>query len=235
MRFVHGILNGLRWIGPFAATLLLAAGLAPGGTWIWPRGWAFLATYGGLAVGGSVALALFRPASFQVRRQGLVARAEQRQPWLDAVGTVIYIGFLTAWTAFIPLDVFWLRLLPAPAPLVSTLGGAATVAGVLIVLFAVAQNRFAAPTVQDQTADGQHVVDTGLYSLIRHPLYAGNLLAFAGMALWLGSYAALGGVLLMLLFTAARIAIEERELRARLPAYADYARRVRGRLIPFVL
>lgn len=235
MRIVHGILNGLRWIAPFAATLLLSAGLTPGGTWIWPRGWAFLAIYGGLAIGGSVALALFRPASFQVRRQGLVARPEQRQPWLDAVGTVIYIGFLTAWTAFIPLDVFWLRLLPAPSPPVSALGGAATVAGLLIVLFAVAQNRFAAPTVQDQTVAGQEVVDGGLYALIRHPLYAGNLLAFTGMALWLGSYAALGGVLAMLLFTAARIAIEERELRARLPAYADYARRVRGRLIPFVL
>jgi protein-S-isoprenylcysteine O-methyltransferase Ste14 len=234
MRIVRGLLAGLRWLVPLAAALLVSARLA-GGTWAWPTGWAFLATYGGLAICGSVALAIFRPASFEVRQQGLLARPDQRQPWIDAFGTVIYIGFLLAWTAFIPLDVFWLRLLPAPAPLVSALGAAATVAGVLIVHFAVAQNRFAAPTVQDQTAADQEVVERGLYGLIRHPLYAGNLMAFAGAALWLGSYAALGGVLVMLLFTIARILVEERELRARLPAYADYARRVRGRLIPFVL
>lgn len=49
------------------------------------------------------------------------------------------------------------------------------------------------------------------------------------------STAALGGVAVLLAMTLGRIWIEEQELRARLPAYADYARRVRGRLIPFLI
>ena len=143
--------------------------------------------------------------------------------------------FLLAWVAFIPFDVFALRLLPPPPALLSDLGLGLSVAGVAISQLAVAQNRFAAPTVQDQTATGQYVVDRGLYALIPHPLYAGNLMLFAGMILWLGSTAALAGLPVMVAFTYARIALEERELVARLPAYGDYARRVRSRLIPFVL
>jgi protein-S-isoprenylcysteine O-methyltransferase Ste14 len=102
-------------------------------------------------------------------------------------------------------------------------------------MLAVAQNRYAAPTVQDQSGLGQEVVDTGLYGLIRHPLYAGNLLSWAGASLWLGSTAALLGVLGLVLFTVARIAVEEAELRRTLPGYEAYARRVRARLIPFLV
>lgn len=98
------------------------------------------------------------------------------------------------------------------------------------------ENRFATPNVQDQTGRGQQVVDTGVYGLVRHPIYLGYALLIGGEALWLGSVtAALIGVGVYLASTGWRIMIEERDLRARLPAYAAYARRVRGRLIPFVL
>lgn len=234
MRAVNGLVRGVATVAPFAAALLVPAGLAAG-AWTWPRGWIFVAVFGGLVIAGSTALAVFRPASFEVRRQGLVARRDQKQPWLDAVGSVIYMLFLLGWVAFIPLDVFVLRLLPSPPPLLSALGLGLSVAGVAITQLAVAQNRFAAPTVQDQTAAGQHVVDQGLYGVIRHPLYAGNLLLFGGMILWLGSTAALAGLAIMLAFTFARIALEEGELCARLPGYDAYARRVRARLIPFLV
>ena len=79
------------------------------------------------------------------------------------------------------------------------------------------------------------MVDTGVYRLIRHPIYAGNLLICGGMALWLGSYAALAGVSVLLVATVGRIVIEEAHLRANLPGYGDYAKRVRGRLIPFLI
>lgn len=108
--------------------------------------------------------------------------------------------------------------------------------GLAISYAAVWQNAFATPTVHDQTADGQRVVDTGVYAFIRHPLYAGNLVTFSGLALWLGSYAALTGVAVMLAFTLARIMLlEEPHLLRALPDYADYAKRVRARLIPFLL
>jgi protein-S-isoprenylcysteine O-methyltransferase Ste14 len=95
------------------------------------------------------------------------------------------------------------------------------------------RNQFAAPTIHDQA--GQQVIDSGIYGLIRHPLYAGNLMLFAGGALWLGSTAAALATVAQLCATLWRIGMEEAYLRRTLPAYADYARRVRARLIPFVI
>ena len=206
-----------------------------GGVWVWPRAYAYLAVYAALAVTGSVALAMARPASFQVRRQGLVASREKRQPVIDAVGSVLYLALFLAWVVFIPIDVFRLRLLPPPSLAISALGAAAMVAGVVIAHVAIAQNPFAAPTIHDQKSDGQRVIDAGLYAVVRHPFYAGMLLVYAGTSLWLGSYSALIASAGFVVMTLARIAIEEAFLRKELPAYAAYARRVRGRLIPYLL
>jgi protein-S-isoprenylcysteine O-methyltransferase Ste14 len=214
--------------------LLVPAGLAPGGTWLWPRGVAFVVGYAAIFVGGDLVLARWRPAHFWVRQQGVVAAKDRKQPLSDAIGAVALIVFASAWLAFIPLDVFWLHLLPAPAPAVAWIGGAAAALGVALPSVAAWENRFATPNVQDQTAEGQHVVETGVYRVIRHPLYLGNLLLFVGASLWLGSIAASLGAIVLLAATLARIRLEERDLRDRLPAYADYARRVPWRLIPFV-
>jgi protein-S-isoprenylcysteine O-methyltransferase Ste14 len=235
MRLLKSLRASLTFVAVLAVLLLVPAGFAPGGTWLWSRAWGFLAVYGAIAVVGYAALAVLRPASFDVRMQGVVAKKAQKQPLIDAVGATIFMAYMAAWLAFIPLDVFWLHLAPPPPLALSLAGVLATVAGVAVTFVAVAQNQFAAPTVQDQSARDQSVVDTGLYGVIRHPLYAGNLLSYAGVALWLGSYVALAGVLVILLFTVARILVEEAYLRANLPGYADYARRVRSRLIPFVI
>jgi protein-S-isoprenylcysteine O-methyltransferase Ste14 len=61
------------------------------------------------------------------------------------------------------------------------------------------------------------------------------LLVYGGLALWLGSYAALIGASGFLILTLARTLIEEAYLRRTLPSYADYARRVRSRLVPLLL
>lgn len=125
--------------------------------------------------------------------------------------------------------------MPPPGWAVSAGGLAAVIAGIAIGYVAFGQNPFAAPTIHDQSDGGQRVIDTGLYGLVRHPFYAGMLLVYVGTALWLGSYAAAIGVTGFLLMTLARIAIEEAYLRDHLPGYADYARRVRGRLVPYLL
>ena len=112
---------------------------------------------------------------------------------------------------------------------------ATVVAGLAVVYAAIALNRFAAPTIHDQSAEDKQVIQTGLYGVVRHPFYAGMLVVYAGAAVWLGSYAAAIASSGFLVMTLARIHIEERFLRERLPAYAAYARRVRARLIPFLL
>ena len=225
----------LLGVAPVALLLLGAAGLTPGGTWFWSRGLAFVCAYATVTILGNLALAMWRPAHFRMRQQSVVAPRGRRQPMVDAVGTMILIGVAAAWLAFIPIDVFRLRLLPPPSLWVATAGGLAALLGASLWPLAIWENRFATPNVQDQTADGQHIVDTGVYRVVRHPIYLGTLLLFGGAPLWLGSYAAFIGVVVLLVMTVGRIFIEERELRARLPAYAAYAKRVRGRLIPFVL
>jgi protein-S-isoprenylcysteine O-methyltransferase Ste14 len=219
-RFTDGLLAALRADLIFAVLLLVPAGLAPGGTWLWIRGLWFVGLYGVITVAGNVALASLKPEHFQVRQQSVVASKEKRQPWLDAVGAAGLVAFGFAWVVFMPLDVFWLRLLPPPAFWISIAGGVCAVVGVALTPLAVWENRFATPNVQDQSGQGQRVVDTGVYSLIRHPIYAGNLLLAAGAPLWLGSYAAAAiGAGVLLVMTVGRIAIEEAHLRASLPGY----------------
>jgi protein-S-isoprenylcysteine O-methyltransferase Ste14 len=234
MAVLKGLLAPLPAVVVMAALLLLPAGLGFG-AWSWPRAWIFIAVFAGVSAAGSVTLAVARPASFAVRQQGLVAAREKRQPLIDAVGSLLYLLCILAWLAFIPIDVFRLRLLPHPDATISGAGLGAVVVGALVVYAALGQNRFAAPTIHDQRGDGQQVIDTGLYAAVRHPFYAGMLAIYAGAALWLGSYAALIAASGFLVMTLARIVIEEAYLRETLPAYANYVRRVRGRLIPYIL
>ena len=229
-RALRATLTGVVILGTL---LLIPAGLVPGGTWLWPRGLAYLAAYGAIIGVGNLALAIWRPAHFQVRQQSVVAPREKRQPRLDAAGTVALLAFGSAWVVSIPLDVFRVHLLPAPSWQVSLAGGAVSLLGVALTPLAVWENRFTTPNVQHQS--GQTIVRSGVYRLVRHPIYLGNLLMAAGATLWLGSYTGLWGFAVLLVSTVGRIAIEETHLRANFPEYADYARAVRGRLIPFVI
>jgi len=235
MRFVEGLLAGLAAVLPIAALLLLPAAIVPGGTLAWERALWFLAAYAAVSVVANVMLATLRPDNFRVRQQRIIAKKEKKQPLIDAVGTAVFLAYAWAWLAFIPIDVFWLHLLPPPPVVVSAAGGAAAAFGLVLSYVAIWENRFAAPNVQDQTGRGQHVVDTGVYALVRHPIYAGHLMVFCGAAPWLGSYAALIAAAGLILATVGRIRVEEGLLRANLPGYVDYERRVRGRLIPFIL
>ncbi|HEV2530637.1 isoprenylcysteine carboxylmethyltransferase family protein [Phenylobacterium sp.] len=234
MRIFKALVAPLPPIIVVAAVLLLTAGLA-GRAWVWLHAWVFLAVVAGLSMTGSAILAAARPASFAVRQQGLVATKAKKQPLIDVLGVFLYLAFILAWFAFVALDAARLRLLPAPGPAIAAGGLAAVVVGVAVAHVAIGQNPFAAPTIHDQSEGGQRVIDTGLYGVVRHPFYAGMLLFYVGAALWLGSYAAAIGAVGFLIMTLARIVIEERYLRANLPGYGDYARRVTGRLIPYVL
>jgi protein-S-isoprenylcysteine O-methyltransferase Ste14 len=233
MRVLRVLRSALTFLIPTALLLLVPAGLAPGGTWLWPQGLVLLGLLSVVVIGARMAMAVYRPESFEVRQGGFVADKGKRQPLVDAIALLGYLILLVTWLAFIPLDVFALHLLPPPAGWVSGLGLATALGGLAVAHSAVWQNQFAAPTIHEQA--GQQVIDNGIYGVIRHPLYAGNLMLFAGGALWLGSTAAALATIAQLAATLWRIGMEEAYLRQALPAYADYARRVRARLIPFVI
>lgn len=82
--------------------------------------------------------------------------------------------------------------------------------------------------------EGQKLVDTGLYGVVRHPMYMAATLLFGSMPLVLGSWIGFGVMCLFPLAMAWRIVDEEKLLVQELEGYADYRRRMRWRMIPFV-
>jgi protein-S-isoprenylcysteine O-methyltransferase Ste14 len=125
-------------------------------------------------------------------------------------------------------------LLSKPGPLVSSLGLAIFVAGLWMMSQALKENAFAAPVVKLQEERHQAVVDTGVYGMVRHPMYAGGVPFMLGMPLWLESYAATLLALVPVALLAVRILVEEKFLRKELAGYEAYTKKVRYRLIPGV-
>jgi protein-S-isoprenylcysteine O-methyltransferase Ste14 len=222
----RGLLGGLFQLAIIAALLLI-----PAGTWHWPRAVHFLVVYGVVNSISIVALARLAPESLEAR---LTTPAAASQPTADRVVTAFLFSSLLAWFAFVPIDVFRLRLMPTP-PLAGSIAGALVlVAGYAIIWVTLFQNAFATPIVRDQSDRGQVLIDTGPYRCVRHPFYLGLLLFLAGLSLWLESYAGLLALLLPGGLLVARIRVEERTLEDTLPGYVDYTKRVRFRLVPFV-
>ena len=94
------------------------------------------------------------------------------------------------------------------------------------------ENTFTSATIE--IAENQNVVSTGPYAIVRHPMYAGGFLYLAATPLALGSYWGLVPIAAMTPFLIWRLLDEERMLAANLTGYAEYQRRVRYRLVPFV-
>lgn len=98
--------------------------------------------------------------------------------------------------------------------------------------WALAENRFFSSVVRIQTERGHVVCDTGPYQFVRHPGYAGNILALFGIVLALNSLWALIPAAVALIITVIRTGLEDKTLQEELSGYREYARRVRFRLIP---
>jgi protein-S-isoprenylcysteine O-methyltransferase Ste14 len=113
--------------------------------------------------------------------------------------------------------------------------------GFILILFgyafagwAMVENRFFSTMVRVQTDRGHRVCDSGPYRIVRHPGYAGNILALPGIVLALGSVWTIIPVIVALIISAIRTALEDQTLQEELQGYRDYVRRVRYRLIPGV-
>ena len=104
--------------------------------------------------------------------------------------------------------------------------------GYAFAAWAVAENRFFYSVVIVRTDRGHVVCDSGPYQLVRHPGYAGNILALFGIVIALGSVWTLLPVTAALAISVLRTVLEDRALQAELPGYRDYSRRVPYRLIP---
>jgi protein-S-isoprenylcysteine O-methyltransferase Ste14 len=98
--------------------------------------------------------------------------------------------------------------------------------------WALVENRFFYSVVCIRADRGHVVCDSGPYRVVRHPGYAGNILALFGIVLALGSVWTLIPAVVAAMIAAIRTGLEDRTLQDELPGYPDYAQRVRYRLIP---
>jgi protein-S-isoprenylcysteine O-methyltransferase Ste14 len=101
-------------------------------------------------------------------------------------------------------------------------------------LWAIVANEFYVSTVAVQPERGHRTIDRGPYAIVRHPGYLGIIVMELAIPLVLGSLWALIASGLAAAVLLLRAGLEDRVLRAELPGYAEYARRVRARVVPGV-
>ncbi|MEO6027499.1 MAG: isoprenylcysteine carboxylmethyltransferase family protein, partial [Candidatus Binatia bacterium] len=203
----------------------------PPGTFAWQRAWVIMAVFFAATVMSLAALARARPDLLAERFKPPLQRG---QPAADKVAVLGFIAAFAGAIRFIPFDVFQLHWLPPPGQGAAYAGLVLVIVGWWIVTAAMLANAFAVPVVKHQADRHQHVIDRGPYAIVRHPMYSGISLVMLGMPLWLGSSAGVLVALVPIAVLAVRIGIEEAFLRRELAGYADYAARVRARLVPFV-
>ena len=116
--------------------------------------------------------------------------------------------------------------------LLNVVGFVSIALGYAFASWAVAENRFFFSVVVVRTDRGHVVCDTGPYRYVRHPGYAGNILAMFGIVLALGSVWTLLPMTVALAISVLRTVLEDRALQEELPGYRDYSGRVPYRLMP---
>jgi len=205
----------------FAVTGAILFGAA--GTIHWPAGWVFLIEFHGASLAVGLWLAKRSPELLEKRLGGIVQKS---QPLWDRVVLVVALLLFLGWLTVMGR---WHGSLP---PVLQGAGALLILASFLLVQRTFRENAFTAPVVKIQQS--QRVISTGPYSVVRHPMYAGTLLFFVGAPLLLGSWIGLFFVPAFASVLAVRAVLEERTLAKGLPGYAEYAARVRFRLIPYV-
>jgi protein-S-isoprenylcysteine O-methyltransferase Ste14 len=211
------------WLFMMAALLLI-----PAGTIWWPQAWAFLLALGGSGVLISAWLYVHDPALLEQRIAPPIQRGQAA--W-DRIFMTCLLVFFVAWIAVMGLDAVRFQLSHVPLWL-QVIGAFGILVSQYVFWLVFRANSFAAPVVKVQTERGHAIVTTGPYAVVRHPMYAGAIAFVLGIPLLLGSWYGLALAPVLIVAFAVRAVLEERTLAAQLPAYADYAARVRYRLVP---
>jgi protein-S-isoprenylcysteine O-methyltransferase Ste14 len=199
----------------------------PAGTLDYWQGWLFSAVFFICSLAVTLYLAATDP-ELLARRMNVGPGAET-----ERTQKIIVIGAFLSFVAILVLSAIDHRLGWSSVPAWVVIFGA-----ILIMLsylgfcLVFRENTYGAATIE--TVEGQRVISTGPYAVVRHPMYSWGLLMMLGMPLALGSWWALLVAVLGVAVILARLLDEERFLARNLPGYQDYMRKVRYRLVPLV-
>lgn len=209
-------------IGAFVLLLFV-----PAGTLNWWQGWTFIAVFTLATLVPSVYLARRDPDALKRRmKAGPTNETRPVQRVVIAVCFLLIPGMLVI--AGLDHRFGW-SMVPVPIVIV---GDVLVAAGLVLAQWVVIQNSYAAATITVERE--QPLVDTGLYGMVRHPLYVGALIMMVGSPLALGSLWALVVLVPGFVALAVRIVDEEQMLTEQLPGYDEYTQKVPYRLVPHV-
>lgn len=219
---VKGVVSAALGLVAFGLMLFL-----PAGTFHYWQAWVFLAVFAFYTWIPSVYLVRKNPAALERRMHaGPLAETRTLQ---QIVSAVVFICF----PAMLVVSALDHRFGWSPVPTMVTVVGDILVAvGLGVAMLVVAQNGYAAANITVES--GQTLVSTGLYGLVRHPMYSGSVIMMVGVPLALDSYWGLVFVIPALVALALRIRDEEELLQQQLSGYSEYEQQVHYRLVPFV-
>lgn len=223
-------MNAVLKVSALGFGQLVAIGLllfVPAGTFDYWQAWAFLAVFAVTAWLPSIYLQITNPVVLERRmRSGPIAEGR-------TVQKLVMLGLYVSLVAICVVSALDHRYGWSSVPLaLNVIGNVLAGGGLVVTVLVAVQNTYASTTVEVES--GQQVVSTGLYGLVRHPMYTGNVLILIGLPLALGSFWALAFVLPGVAVLAARIHDEEKLLGDELDGYLEYTQKVRSRLIPYM-
>jgi protein-S-isoprenylcysteine O-methyltransferase Ste14 len=217
-------------IRAFRSTALGALAMAallfvPAGTLGYWQAWVFMAVFVGASSAIGMYLALKDPELLERRMK--VGPAAEKETTQKIIMAFAMAGFI----ALLLLPAFDHRFGWSKVPAYFSLAGDVLVGlGFFLTFLVLRENTYSASTIQ--VIEGQKVISTGPYAIVRHPMYAGALVMLLGMPLALGSWWGLCALLFIVPVLIWRLLDEERLLRKELPGYVEYTREVRYRLVP---
>ncbi len=215
---------GTFLLGAIVLGLLL---FLPAGTFNYWQAWAFIVVFMTSVSGIGVYLSLKDPALLERRKKfGPGTEQSPTQKIIISVGILADFGLLV----FCALD-HRFGWSPAPAS-VSVVGDLLVASGLFIDLLVFRENSYGGSTIE--TVEGQKVISTGPYSIVRHPMYVGVLIMVIGVPLALDSWWGLVIIALVLPVLMWRILDEEKMLEKDLAGYQQYEQKVRYRLVPLL-
>ena len=196
----------------------------PAGTFAYSQGWLFMAVLFVPMLIIGIVLALKSPELLRKRLNSKEQENTQKGVVISSL-LMFLTGFITAGLSF---RFGWLRL-----PLwVSVTAAVIFLIGYAMYAEVLRENEYLSRTVEVQ--EEQKVIDTGLYGIIRHPMYTATILMFCFAPLVLGSVISFVIFLAYPVIIVTRIGNEEKVLEQGLKGYSDYKKKVRYRLLPFV-